>query len=138
MDATRIVVVNDELIEDNFIANIYVMAAPPGISVEMVRKSEFVVKCQDESYSSGRILVLFRAIDDVLAVVREGIRFKQVQIGGLGAGGGKTSVVKGISIDRNDVQKLQEIAQTGTEITFQVTPEEPRLSLERAGRKVTK
>ena len=69
-------------------------------------------------------------------MVDKGITFKQVQIGGLGSGNGRTSVVKGISIDEKDAQDLLSIQNIGTEVTFQVTPEEKKLSLDSAVKKV--
>ena len=44
--------------------------------------------------------------------------------------------VKGISIDEKDVQDLLSIQDTGAEVTFQVTPEEKKLSLDGAAKKV--
>jgi mannose/fructose/N-acetylgalactosamine-specific phosphotransferase system component IIB len=34
------------------------------------------------------------------------VAFKQVQVGGLGSGNGRTSVVKGISVDKTDIANL--------------------------------
>ena len=62
--------------------------------------------------------------------------FKQVQVGGLGSGNGRTSVVKGISVDKTDIANLTFVQEQGAEVTFQVTPEEPKLSLEKASKKV--
>ena len=128
ISATRIVVVNDALSKDEFMADIYVMAAPPGMTVDVISIDDFVANANG--------LVLFRGIEDCKSVVDKGIIFKQVQIGGLGSGNGRTSVVKGISIDEKDVQDLLSIQDTGAEVTFQVTPEEKKLSLDGAAKKV--
>lgn len=136
ISAEKIVVVNDQLSKDEFMADIYVMAAPPGIAVEVLAKADFVKKAEAGSYSTGNVLVLFKNIEDAKTVAEMGIKFRQVQVGGLGSGGGKQSVVKGISIDVNDAQNLSVIQATGAEVTFQVTPEEPKLSLDKAIKKV--
>ena len=124
ISATRIVVVNDALSKDEFMADIYVMAAPPGMTVDVISIDDFVANANGGEYDKGNVLVLFRGIEDCKSVVDKGIIFKQVQIGGLGSGNGRTSVVKGISIDEKDVQDLLSIQDTGAEVTFQVTPEE--------------
>ncbi len=136
ISAEKIVVVNDPLSKDEFMADIYVMAAPPGIAVEVLTKADFVKKAGEGSYSAGNVLVLFKNIEDARAVVEMGITFKQVQVGGLGSSGGKQSVVKGIAIDARDAQDLLVIQAAGAEVTFQVTPEEPKLSLDKAIKKV--
>ena len=45
-------------------------------------------------------------------------------------------MVKGISIDAADVENLTAIQNSGAEVSFQVTPEEQKLSLEKASKKV--
>ena len=136
ISATRIVVVNDALSKDEFMADIYVMAAPPGMTVDVISIDDFVANANGGEYDKGNVLVLFRGIEDCKSVVDKGITFKQVQIGGLGSGNGRTSVVKGIAIDEKDAQDLLSIQDIGAEVTFQVTPEEKKLSLDSAVKKV--
>lgn len=136
ISATRIVVVNDTLSQDEFMADIYVMAAPPGMTVDVISIDDFETNAKNGKYEKGNILVLFRGIKDAKSVVERGIKFKQVQIGGLGSGDGRTSVVKGISIDEEDAEDLLAIEASGAEVTFQVTPEEKKLSLDGAVKKV--
>lgn len=136
IDTTRIVVVNDALSKDPFMADIYVMAAPSGVKVDVVSIETFVSNCQNKEYEKGNILVLFRSIEDTKKVIDLGIAFKNVQIGGLGSGNGRTMVVKGISVDTKDIENLKAIENVGAEVTFQVTPEEKRLTLDAAAKKV--
>ncbi|GMA08813.1 PTS sugar transporter [Tetragenococcus halophilus subsp. flandriensis] len=136
IDASTIIVVNDQLAQDEFLADIYVMAAPSGMDVQVISKEQFIQLAFDGQYELGKILVLFKNIEDTKYVVEKGVKFQQVQIGGLGSGNGRTSVVKGISIDQNDVNNLNFIENHGANVTFQVTPEETKLSLDKAKKKV--
>ncbi|WP_332236885.1 PTS system mannose/fructose/N-acetylgalactosamine-transporter subunit IIB [Sporolactobacillus sp. KGMB 08714] len=137
-NVNRIVVVNDELAKDSFMAQIYTMAAPPGIKVEVVAIENFVKEALkvDSSYNSKAILVLFKNIIDAKKTVEAGVKFNSMQIGGLGAGNGRKMIVKGISIDRKDAEDLLVIQDTGVEVNFQVTPEENRVSLNKAVQKL--
>lgn len=134
--AKTIIVVNDELSEDEFMADIYVMAAPPGIKVEVLSLAAFTEQAKTGQYDKGSILVLFKNIEDVRRTAELGISFKEVQIGGLGAAGSKTSVVKGISINREDADNLLYLKDRGAEVSFQVTPEETKLPLDKALKKL--
>ena len=136
ISAKEIVVVNDQLSKDEYMAEIYIMAAPPGMKVSVLSINDFVTQAKNGSYASGNILVLFKNIKDARDVVDLGIPFRQVQVGGLGSGNERTSVVKGISIDMEDVENLTAIQNSGAEVSFQVTPEEQKLSLEKASKKV--
>ena len=134
--ASRIIVVNDELAADEFMADVYVMAAPPGMGVDVMTLEAFVASSASGGFDTGNILVLFKSIEDAASVVDAGVALKDLQIGGLGSGGGKTSVVRGISIDKNDAALLGRIESSGTPVSFQVTPEEPQLSLDKAVKKL--
>lgn len=136
VNTEKIIVVNNELAEDEFMADIYVMAAPPDVEVEVLSKETFANQANDGAFQNGNVLVLFKSIEDTVDVVRKGISFSHVQVGGLGSGNGRTSVVKGISINKEDVENLRVIKESGTEVTFQVTPEEPKLTLDKASKKV--
>ena len=136
ISAKEIIVVNDQLSKDEYMAEIYIMAAPPGMKVSVLSINDFITQAKSGSYASGNILVLFKNIKDARDVVDLGISFKHVQIGGLGSGNGRTSVVKGISIDMEDIENLTAVQNSGTEVSFQVTPEEQKLSLEKASKKV--
>lgn len=136
IDTTRIVVVNDDLSKNPFMADIYVMAAPSGVKVDVVSIETFVSNCQSGEYENGNVLVLFRSIEDAKKTIDLGIAFKNVQIGGIGSGNGRTMVVKGISVDTKDIENLKAIENAGAEVTFQVTPEEKRLTLDAAAKKV--
>lgn len=132
----QILIVNDELANDEFMADIYAMAAPAGVEVKVLTKSDFVAGVNKGLYSKGAVFVLFKNIEDCASVASDGVHFRQVQIGGLGSGNGRISVVKGISVDANDIANLESIASNGAEVTFQVTPEEKKVTLSQAKRKV--
>ncbi len=138
VSANRIVVVNDALTKDLFMAEIYKMAAPPGVAVEVVSIDSFVDSYNNKEFESvnDSIMVLFKDIDSVLDTVERGVLFSQLQIGGLGSAGGKKSVVKGISISKEDGIKLNKIQERKIPVTFQVTPEEPKVTLEKAIEKI--
>lgn len=70
--AKTIIVVNDELSEDEFMADIYVMAAPPGIKVEVLSIAAFTEQAKTGQYDKGSILVLFKNIEDVRRTAEQG------------------------------------------------------------------
>lgn len=136
VSANHILVVNDELAADEFMADVYVMAAPAEMEVEVLTLATFTERAAAGTYNTGKILVLFKGIEDAAKAVAAGVPLRELQVGGLGSGGGKTSVVRGISIDRADADALEGIQDAGVNVVFQVTPEEQRLSLDKAIQKL--
>jgi D-glucosaminate-specific PTS system IIB component len=54
-DVKSIVVVNDELAADEFMADIYVIAAPPGMQVDVISKDQFVQGVKDYRFHIGQL-----------------------------------------------------------------------------------
>mgnify|MGYP000902059146 CR=1 FL=1 len=131
-DAKKIVIIDDLLFKDAFMSDIYVMAAPPGIPVKIYDVQTAVKEWKENQFGPDRILLLFKNIDTAKRVVQGGIALEELQIGGLGGGPGKVQVYKGIAVDKNDIEDLKQISEHGTRVYFQMIPEDPTLSLEKA------
>ena len=80
ISAKEIIVVNDQLSKDEYMAEIYIMAAPPGMKVNVLSINDFVTQAKNNAYASGNVLVLFKNIKDARDTVDMGIPFKQVQV----------------------------------------------------------
>ncbi|CAJ0999678.1 PTS system mannose-specific EIIAB component [Sodalis praecaptivus] len=134
ISATEIIIVDDKLSKDPFLADIYVMAVPPGVDIHVMAEEQFINASQEGYFNSNKsnVLVLFKSIGNVRHLMSRDILFKEVQVGGLGGGVNRRSVVNGISIDDQDLQDLKFIQSQGTAVYFQVTPEEVKLTLDKA------
>lgn len=132
--ATEIVIVDDKLSKDSFLADIYVMAAPPGVKVHVLSEETFITGVRAGDYDDGKsnVLLLFKSIGNLRHLIEQDVNLPTIQIGGLGGGVNRRSVVNGISIDDQDLQDLRFIQEKGAEVYFQVTPEEVRLTLDKA------
>ncbi|HEY0208080.1 PTS sugar transporter subunit IIB [Acerihabitans sp.] len=135
--ATEIIIIDDKLSKDGFLSDIYVMAAPPGVKVLVLSESDYIEKATQGNFSDGKenVLILFKSIANVRRIIEKGQHFPELQIGGLGGGVNRKSVVNGISIDDQDLEDLKYLQQRNINIYFQVTPEEVRLTL---GKAITK
>ncbi|MGL9773578.1 MAG: PTS sugar transporter subunit IIB [Sodalis sp. (in: enterobacteria)] len=134
ISATKIVIVDDKLFKDSFLADIYVMASPPGVDVYVMAEEDFIKASQDGYFDTNKsnVLVLFKSIGNVRHLMAKNIVFKEVQVGELSGGVNRRSVVNGISIDDQDLQDLKLIQSQRTAAYFHVTPEEVKLTLDKA------
>ncbi|MBP2631740.1 MAG: mannose/fructose/sorbose transporter subunit [Firmicutes bacterium] len=129
-NANRIIVIDNKLSKDPFMSQVYVMAAPPGINVEMMSVDEAAASWAKNELGNGSLLMLFKTVSAALEALEKGIPFKRLQIGGLGAGPGRKVVYNQITLNKEDAEKLQKISDAGTEVFFQTVPEETSASLE--------
>lgn len=131
IQATDIIIIDNDLVKDDFMLDIYIMAAPPGVKVKVVTQDQFIANNLDEKYDSGSILVLLKKVSTLRSLTEKGFVFPEVQIGGLGGGKDRRQIVTGITVSQTEVDELKYVKEEGTNIYFQVTPEEPKINFEK-------
>ncbi len=130
--ANEILIIDDLLAKDEFMASIYKMAAPSDTPVLVKSVEEIVSEWKENKLENKKFFVLFKDVDTTHKVFKAGFPLEKVQIGGLGSGPNKKKVYGPIYFDDKDVDLLSEMADNNVEITLQQVPEEPSLSFEKA------
>ena len=120
----EIIIVDDLLADDDFMKDIYVMAAPEDISVEVWKVDEAAAKWNANEIADKNILVLFKDVAHALRLMQSGVAIDAFQIGGLPSGAERKLVYKTISLSKEDYNDLDEMAAGGTNVFFQMLPEE--------------
>lgn len=122
--ANRIVVVSDELVNDDFMKNIYLMAAPPSIKVDVFGTEEAGNKWKEDKYGNGKVLLLFPSLEVLRQTLDFGLEIEKLQVGGLGGGPSRKVVFQNITLDDKDVEILKKLSENGIDIIFQTIPED--------------
>lgn len=128
--ANKIVVVSDSLAADEFMLEIYLMAAPAGVKVECYSRAEAVRRWTEEQFGAGRVLLLLPDLESMKDVYEGGIQVTDIQVGGLGGSPGRKVVFQNITLDDKDVDILKALQEKGVKIIFQTIPEDVPQSLE--------
>lgn len=127
-EINRIVVANDELAADSFMADIYRMAAPQGVKVDVYTIDDACAAWKENELGAGKVLLLFKSAQDALRAHEGGLNFEDLQVGG--CGGGKDCVSAcGISFRESDVKTLKELAAQNVNVHVHVVPTQPDYSL---------
>ncbi|OFK23671.1 PTS sugar transporter subunit IIB [Olsenella sp. HMSC062G07] len=135
--ATKIIIIDDKLSKDEFLSAVYKMAAPTGIEVDIISVATASSKWETDSfYGDAPILLLFKTVEMAKAVVEAGIRFSELQVGGLENKPGRKIVHNQISLDSEDANKLASIDALGIRVYFQTVPGEEPESLEKVSAKL--
>src|SRR5699024_8723043 len=85
-NANRIVIINDALANDDFMKDIYEMAAPSNISVDIYSIDYAANYWKENEMGEGNLFILFKDIKTVYEVIEKGLPINEIQIGGLGSG----------------------------------------------------
>ena len=125
----RIVIANDSLAVDSFMADIYRMSAPQGVRVAVYTVEEACSAWAENQFGAGKVLLLFKTAQDALRACEGGLAFQDLQVGG--CGGGKGSVTAcGIAFQQSDVDALRRIAECGVHVHVHVVPTQPDYPLD--------
>lgn len=124
----EIVIIDDDLSQDSFMASIYEMSAPVDSKVHVYSVEDAVKKVEGGTFASGKVLVLFKNVDQVFKAVEKGFKIDELQIGGLGSAPGRINVYGPITLDDHDASLLKKIADQGTNIYLQQVPEEAKMT----------
>lgn len=126
LQANRIIIVDDALAKDDFMAQVYMLAAPANVKVDV-----FTIKQALENWNKNerdKILFLFKGVSEAYAAWNAGFKYKNLQIGGIGSAPGRVNVLKSITLSKEDVEKLKELQSQGVDITLQILPDEKQIS----------
>lgn len=123
-EAKKVVLINDELVNDEFMKMIYLNAAPNGVKVEIVTAEEAGKKYLENQFGTGKVLVLIPNLKMLEKAYTAGLRLEKLQVGGLGGAPNRKVVFGNITLDDYDVEVLKKVENLGTEIYFQIIPED--------------
>ncbi|MGG5371352.1 PTS sugar transporter subunit IIB [Enterococcus sp. AZ196] len=124
--AKKVVIVDNMLSEDDFMAEIYKMAAPQGLILEILNEQEV------ESYlaqNKETIFLLFKDIPTGHRFVKKGHVLREMVVGGVPSEAGRKLVFSGVYLDQADFERLVEVEQMGTQVSFSSTPDDKSLKL---------
>lgn len=131
-EINEIVTVDTELSKDEFMQDVFKMAAPKGVKIRILSVEEAVKAEQNGELEKNRVLVLFKSVQELDNAVRAGLKLEEVQIGGLGGGPGRKAVNNAITLDRKDADTLLALEKMGISIYLQTTPDYPSETLQKA------
>ncbi len=124
LHADRIVIVDDATAHDDFLRDVLVMAAPPGVPVEVLDVAAGATRLTELAAWPEPVFVLARTPRTVLALRRAGVPIEVVDLGGLGAGPGRQRLHKTISVSPDEMRELRELEELGTRVEVQIVADD--------------
>ena len=138
VSADAILIVDNDLASDKFLAQVFLMAAPPGVKISIKSIEKAVQAGREGKYDKLNILVLFKSVENAKRAYDLGFPMESLQIGGLGNGEGRIMISLEIGMTREEVSMLQEMESKGVKVSLQVTPKDPKIALSEAVKEINK
>lgn len=127
--ADTILIVDDKLASDTFLAQVFLMAKPQGVHVAIKSIEKATAILTKGKLKEQKILVLFKSVENAKKAFDLGFPMDKVQVAGLGNGTNKVMISNELSLSESEADNLLEMQEKGVEISLQVTPKDPKIML---------
>jgi len=109
----HLVVASDAVDADETQKALYVLAVPHGVQLTTVKVADAARAWKAGQWKNDRALILVSTPEDVVKLADAGAPLKSVNLGGLHYRSDRVQVLKGISLDDQDVRALKTLAARG-------------------------
>lgn len=125
--ARRIIIVDDIIARDAFLVQICTMASPVGTKLEVISCEEAAKRWKENTFTNEPMFVLFQTCEMALKAWQAGFKYPSLNFGTtLNKGNMIFSGVGSIKIKPEHLTQLDDAANEGLDIYFQVTPNDPK------------
>jgi PTS system mannose-specific IIB component len=129
LDSRDILIVDDALVQDEFMQRVLHMAAPPGVRVRVMTVRDAVQALTLSGGDDTHLLVLVKSPETALGLLNAGVSFQSLNVGGMAAAPGTTRLFKSVSASAGQLAALEALRERGVRVYIQMVPEERPLEM---------
>lgn len=127
--ASRIVVVNNEVLKDDMALAGLKMAKPAGVKLSIMTVKRAVERLKENAYPGDRIFVITKNIGDMAELIRQGVEIDRVNMGNVAKREGSRNIKKSVNLTEKDIAEIHEMIDSGHSVTAQMIPNESDQSI---------
>lgn len=128
--ATRIVVVNNEAVNDESIIAALKISKPAGVKLSILSKEKAVNKFKDGIYDEDKVFLITKNIQDMSDLIEGGIQIESVNIGNVAKKEKAIQIKKSVHLTEDDISLIKNMIANGIKVTAQMIPNESDQSIE--------
>jgi len=125
IDASALVVANDDLAGDDLRQQIMSIAIPLGVDIRFSRVAEVGALLRGKDFVENDVLVLFSSCQDARRAFDAGFVFTRLNLGNLHYGPGKKQIRQHIALSRGDEDCLAILNAKGVTLDYRCIPSDP-------------
>lgn len=127
---TRIVVVNNEAVNDESIIAALKISKPAGVKLSILSKEKAVNKFKDGIYDEDKVFLITKNIQDMSDLIEGGIQIESVNIGNIAKKEDAIQIKKSVHLTKDDISLIKNMIANGIKVTAQMIPNESDQSIE--------
>lgn len=122
--ATKIMVVDDQSAEDQFLKKVLKNAVPANVGLGVFTAEKAAARLLKGFPAEDRVIVLVKYPKTVVDMMEKGVTFEKLNIGGMGAAKNRTKFYKNISMSDEEREVIKKIIKSGCKTEIQIIAED--------------
>ena len=122
LGATRIMVINDEVANNDMQKSLLRMAAPPNVSTSIITRETAVKNISAGKYKGQKVFIVVKSPLDILYLLKNGLDIKEINVGNMSAKSNTEVIKTTISVTKEEKEAFKELIERGVEVTAIMTP----------------
>ena len=124
LGATRIMVINDEVANNDMQKSLLRMAAPPNVSTSIITRETAVKNILNEKYLGQRVMIIVKNPKDILDLMDLGLDIKEVNVGNMASRKDTIQIKRSVSITNDELGNFLQLEKRGVLLTAMMVPDE--------------
>lgn len=133
--ATRVLIIDDEVVKDEFNVRVVKALAPAGTKVFVYSVEKAAEKLMVEGLPGERLLLLAKTPTSYARLVKAGVPLKEVNLGGAGIRGERQPFINNVALNPEEVLSCEEMQKAGVRVYYQLVPEQGVIEIDDAVKK---
>ncbi|MCX0291261.1 PTS sugar transporter subunit IIB [Lactobacillus kullabergensis] len=129
LNATRIMVINDSIVNDDMRKTVVRLAAPANVSTSILGRQKALTNIKNGKYKGQRVLLICVSPMDVNYLIDNGLPIKSVNVGNLAQRDGTERIRPSVNVTPEEKDAFKKLIDRGVEVTVIPTPQSPTVYL---------
>lgn len=123
LNATRIMVINDSIVNDDMRKTVVRLAAPANVSTSILGRQKALTNIKSGKYNGQRVLLICVSPMDVNYLIDNGLPIKSVNVGNLAQRDGTERIRPSVNVTPEEKEAFKKLIGRGVEVTVIPTPQ---------------
>lgn len=121
--ANKIMIVDDAVAGDKFMKSVLKTCVPANVKLATFTVEKAVARLK-KGFAGDKCIILVKYPETLYRLMKEGVIFDEINIGGMGVSGTRTKFFRNISASEEEKQMLRELVTTGSKISVRIIAED--------------
>lgn len=122
--ANKIMIIDDDVAVDPFIKSVLKTCVPANIKLATFGIEKAFARLQKGFTEPDKVIILAKYPKTLHTLMKMGIKFDKINIGGMGVSGDRKKFYKNISASDEEKQMLKELIESGAKVEVQIIAED--------------